>query len=117
MTKVIYYTTENGENPVDEFLNSLQEKQQGKLLRIIDYIKIYGLDSAIPHLKRLTGTPLWEIRILGQDNIRVFYATIQHDSVLFLHGFVKKTQKTARKEIAIALIRWNEWQKSGIKID
>lgn len=60
MTRVIYYTTTDRENPVDEFLNSLNEKQQGKLMRIIEYIKIYGLDSAIPHLKKLIRTPLWE---------------------------------------------------------
>ena len=30
-------------------------------MRILHVIEEYGLKSAIPHLKKLKGTPLWEI--------------------------------------------------------
>ena len=73
MTKVIYYTTENGDNPVSDFLDKLEQAQQAKLLRIVSHIKMYGLQSVLPHVRKLTGVPLWEIRILGKDNIRVIY--------------------------------------------
>ena len=113
MTKVIYYTTETGENPVDEFINSLSEKQQRKLLRIIAHIVLYGLESVIPHLKRLTGTPLWEVRVLGRDNIRIFYVLMHEEKVLLLHGFVKKVQKTPTREIEIAITRFKEWENNA----
>jgi len=113
-TKIIYYTSIKGENPVSDFLDSLPLKQQAKILRILQYIKIYGISSILPHTRKLTGTPLWEIRILGKDNLRVLYVTPHQDIVLILHGFIKKKQKTPRKEIVIALGRLKDWQVRNI---
>ena len=110
MTKVLYYITTTGENPAQKFMDSLQKAQKAKIFRIIQYIKEYGLVAAIPHIKRLTGTPFWEIRILGQDSIRVIYAIITRDSVLILHGFIKKTQKTPVKEMETTLNRLKDWK-------
>lgn len=109
MTKVIYYTNTTGENPTRKFIESLQEKQQRKIIRILTYIEEYGLITAIPHVKKLTGTPLWEIRILGQDSIRVLYATIEKDIILVLHGFIKKSQKIPHKELETTINRLNDW--------
>ncbi len=106
---IYYYTTPSGDNPFDKFLDSLSKQQQRKIIRILTNIETYGLTVAIPHIKKLTGTPLWEIRILGQDNLRVFYATVVKDSIVVLHGFTKKSQKTPQKDIDIALNRLNDW--------
>ena len=70
---------------------------------------MYGLSSLLPHVKKLTGTPLWEIRILGKDSIRILYVLIQEENVLVLHGFIKKTQKTPTKEIELATNRYGKW--------
>jgi phage-related protein len=113
VTKVIYYTTPRGENPVKIFLESLQKRQKAKIFRIFQYIEFYGLSSALPHVKKLTGSPLWEIRILGQDNIRILYIGFKQNSILLLHGFIKKKQKTPPGEINIAMQRLNEY-KIGI---
>lgn len=112
MTKVLYYTSKTGENPARKFIESLQEKQQRKLIRILTYIKVYGLVTAIPHIKKLSRTSLWEIRILGEDNIRVLYASVLINSILLLHGFSKKSQKTPQKEIETALFRLKDWTDS-----
>lgn len=109
--KIYYYVSSSGENPVQKFFDSLSEKQQVKVLRIIQYIKDYGLIAVIPHTKKLKGTPLWEIRILGQDNIRVIYVVPMKEIALLLHGFIKKTQKTSLRDIDIALARYHEWNK------
>lgn len=109
MGSVQYYISPSGENSISDFLDSLTEKQQVKVLRIFQNIKLYGLQSILPHVKKLKGTPLWEIRILGQDNIRVIYVVVAKDGVLALHGFVKKSQKTPNHEISIAISRYNEW--------
>src|SRR3989344_5916668 len=102
MARVIYYTTASGVNPVKNFIESLAVKQKSKIARILSYMEEYGLVTAIPHIRKLSGTPLWEIRILGQDNIRVLYALVIDGSVLLLHGFVKKSQTTPMKEIETA---------------
>jgi phage-related protein len=108
--KIIYYTTPNDQNPVSDFLDSITAKQQSKVIRVIMYIREYGLESVTTHTRKLTGTPLWEIRILGQDNIRVIYAILLNNSLLLLHGFVKKSQKTPTREIEKALLRLKEHQ-------
>ena len=113
-TQVIYYTTIQGENPVSDFLDSLLQKQQVKILRILQYMGKYGISSVLPHTRKLTGTPLWEIRILGKDNLRVLYVIPVKNIVLVLHGFVKKKQKTPRKEIDIAVSRLKDWQSREI---
>ncbi len=108
--KVIYFTDSAGTNPVSDFIDSLNPKQQAKILRIFLYIREYGLQSIIPHVKKISGTPLWEIRILGKDNIRVLYIVYTQYKVLILHGFMKKKQKTPKKELDMALKRYEEWQ-------
>jgi len=107
--EIIYYISPSGDNPVSNFLDTLEHSSQSKILRVLHNIQEYGLDSAIPHIRKLTGTPLWEIRILGKQNIRVIYVVPVRFSVLVLHGFKKKTQKTPVKELEIASRRYNEY--------
>jgi phage-related protein len=115
-TQAIYYISARNENPINDFLNSLDEVQQGKFARIIQAITDYGLISAIPHIKKLANTPIWEIRILGKNSVRIFYAVPHQNTVLLLHGFRKKSQKTPSKEITTALHRLYDWQKINVCI-
>jgi len=108
-TTIYYYITTSGKNIVREYIISLQKEQQAKVRRTLQLINEYGLSSAIPHIKKLSGTPLWEIRILGKDNIRILYVTPSSNSILVLHGFNKKTQKTSPKEIQTATNRYHDW--------
>lgn len=110
MTKIIYYKTLTGENPVKDFIESLQKKDKAKIFRIFQNIEQYGLLSVLPHIKRLTETSFWEIRILGQNNIRIIYVSFTKESILVLHGFLKKTQKTSNKELNIALVRFKDYK-------
>ncbi|MBI4035772.1 type II toxin-antitoxin system RelE/ParE family toxin [Candidatus Daviesbacteria bacterium] len=102
--QINYYISSSGDSPVKNFLDE-RPVVKSKAFRIFQYIKEYGLTVAIPHIKKLAGTPIWEIRILGGDSVRIFYITRQEKKILLLHAFVKKTDKTPPKEIAIALSR------------
>lgn len=106
--QVIYYESPNGENPVSDFLDTLDRQAQSKLLRIFHNIEEYGLQSVIPHIKKLSGTPFWEIRVLGENNIRVIYVLPGNLQVLLLHGFIKKSQRTPPKELEVAFKRYRE---------
>ena len=108
--KIKVYESLSGDKPVEEFIKSLDEKARLKVSRTLDLLESFGLEGTYPHVKKLTGTPLWELRILGTDSIRIFYVTITGKIFLLLHGFKKKTQKTPPKEIAIARKRLNEYQ-------
>lgn len=61
-----------------------------------------------PYVKHLEG-PVWEMRMKGKDGIaRAAYVTARGPRVVIVHVFPKKTQKTPRREIEIALRRAKE---------
>lgn len=70
MSKIYYYTTITNNNPVKKFIESLSKSQTAKVARILKTIEQYGIKCSFPYTKKITGTQLWEIRILGRDNIR-----------------------------------------------
>lgn len=100
-----FYKTSNNKSPIDDFVDSLDIKTQNKVIDVLSLLKDYGIRLGIPHSKKVTGTPLWELRILGSDNIRIFYIAKRGRTFLLLHGFQKKKQKTDKKEMRTALDR------------
>ena len=63
-----------------------------------------------PHVKHLEDK-LWEMRMTGRDGIaRAIYFTAQERRLIVVRAFVKKTQKTPRREIEIARRRMRAWQ-------
>jgi phage-related protein len=56
------------------------------------------------YLKHISGTDLYEIRvILGSNIFRIFCFFDKGKLVVLLNGFQKKTQKTPKREIEKAL--------------
>src|SRR3990167_4817213 len=100
--KIILYETTNGASPIKEFIESLEQKAQTKIYNTLELLKEFGIGLSAPHVKKLTGTNLWELRVLGADSIRIFYIAREGRNFLLLHGFQKKKQKTSSKEIKIA---------------
>jgi len=94
---------------VDRELEALPADQRAKFLRIAELIEAKGLDRVRePYVKHLEG-PLWEIRMRGRDGIsRALYVTAKGRRAVVVRVFVKKTQKTPRREIRLALERAKE---------
>lgn len=108
--KVELYKNERGERPVEKFIETLEPKARLKVFHAIELLQEFGLEGGHPHIKKLAGSDLWEYRILGSDNIRLFYIAITGKAFLLLHGFKKKKQKTPTKEIRIAEERLREYR-------
>ena len=108
MYVVSFYTPLGKVSPTKEFLDSCQPSVRAKILRQLKYVEEFGLNQAILNLKKITNTPLWELRILGKDNVRVVCVSQPGKVVRVLHIFVKKKQKTPAKELNIALTRYKE---------
>lgn len=106
--KLLYFTNSKGVSPVRNDILRLSKSQQEKVNRAIQPILEFGVGSHLIHTKKLVGTPLWEIRILGKDSIRVLYVTELSDIVMILHVFIKKSQKTPGREIGVAMKRLQE---------
>jgi len=98
----------SGAKPVREFLDSLQGFTRAKVYAAMELLKGYGVGLGFPHVKKLAGTQLWELRTAGESKVRVIYVARYGKKFLLLHGFVKKEQKTPRREIAVAEERLRE---------
>jgi phage-related protein len=93
----------------EEELYALPADMLARLLRIFDLIQERGLAGLGMPLARPLQGKLWELRATGRDGIaRSIYAAVSGRRILVLRTFIKKTQKTTRAEIEIALGRFKE---------
>ena len=70
----------------------------------------FGPNLGMPHTRAMS---LWlfELRLKSSEGIgRVFYCTLVGRKIVMLHQFVKKTDKTPPKELALARKRMKEWK-------
>jgi phage-related protein len=102
------WTVETLNEIVDAELEALPEDMRARLSRIANLIEEVGLEHvAEPHVKRLEGR-LWEMRLSGRSGIsRALYVTAAGRRVVIVRVFVKKTERTPRREIELALSRAN----------
>jgi len=108
MFNVSFYTLSGKASPIKIFLDSSQPKLRVKILRQLKYIEEYGLNPIIPNIKKIINTPLWELRILGKDNIRIICVSLPKKEIKVIHVFRKKKQKTPINELNISLRRLKE---------
>ena len=81
-----------------------------RYLHLTDRMILYGPDLGMPHTRAM-GSGLFEMRLKSQEGIgRVFYCTLVKRRIVVLHQFVKKTDKTPRRELAVARKRMKEWE-------
>ena len=103
MRKILFYRLENGKCPVDNYLESLSNKQVEKVFFVLDLIEKIDI---VPRkfFKKLEATDdVWEVRVQHGNNIfRLFGFFDGNDLVVLNHAFTKKTQKVPKKEIKIA---------------
>ena len=112
--KLIAYEKENGEVPVEEFLNSVNPKMRAKIYGLMSILQEKGNMLREPYSKHLEDG-IFELRCkFGSDITRVLYFFYYEGKVIMTNGFVKKTQKTPKEEIQIVLKRYLEkivlWQ-------
>ncbi len=93
---------------VEEEVEALPEDMRARLARIALLIEQKGLDRVgEPHVKHIEGR-LWEMRMSGKSGIsRALYVAAAGQRVVILRVFVKKTEKTPRREIDLAISRAN----------
>lgn len=96
------YIDSQGRSPVEGFLDRLPADDRARIDHTIGLLKEFGLQLGPPYVKHLEGE-LWELRIqAGRKAYRVIYFAFTGQRFILLHVFLKKTQRTPRKEMAIA---------------
>lgn len=102
MIEIEFYDTEDGECPLQEYLDSLEPKLLAKTLRTIDLLEQNGTLLRGPYSEPL-GDGIFELRTKqGSDITRVLYFFFVGNKAILTNGFTKKTQKTPKSEIELA---------------
>jgi phage-related protein len=102
------WTVELTQTAADEYAE-LAPDQRAHFQRIAGLIRDHGLERIhFPLVRHLEGS-LWEIRVKGRSGIaRALYVTRIGQRVVVVRVFLKKTEKTPRREIKLALERAEE---------
>lgn len=103
MFDIDYYTLPNGEQPVRVFLDGLDNKMQVKAFAGLALLEEMGNSLREPYSKPV-GNGLFELRVKYAGDIsRIFYFFVVNNRIILTNGFVKKTQKTPKRELTLAL--------------
>lgn len=99
-----FYRSNSGREPVREWLKKLDPEDRkivGEDIKDVEFAWPIGMP-----LVRVLGNGLWEVRssLTGGKIARVIFTEEQGFMVL-LHGFIKKTQKTPKQDLELALKR------------
>lgn len=91
---------------VEKELLTLHDNMRPRIERIVSLITEFGLEKiGMPCLRNLRGK-LWEMRVTGKEGIaRAIYVVVTGKRVVIGRAFVRKTQKTPKREIDLALKR------------
>jgi phage-related protein len=99
---VEYVALPNGRIPVQEFLESVDEKASAKVLAFIDQLQIRGTQMPAKYVTKLTAD-LFELRVKHFDRIfRVLFFYQPGKLIVLTSGFQKMTQQTPSAEITRA---------------
>lgn len=99
-----FYRLESGREPVRDWLKELDPEDRkiiGEDVKDVEFSWPIGMP-----LVRGLGDGLWEVRssLIGGKIARVIFV-VEHGAMVLLHGFIKKTQKTPKQDLSLALKR------------
>ena len=115
MYKIIFYTDQNNRSDLLDFINELRRKKNTKESRIkLNKIAAYlnqlsknGLLIGEPYIKHLQED-IWELR---PSRDRILFAFLNNKEILLISHFIKKTQKTPKREIEKAMRLLKEYKE------
>lgn len=98
--RIEYYKNSNtGKEPVLEYLDTLSEKVQAKIISYIDLLLENRGKLKYPYARHIKGK-IWELRIdFAKNYYRIFYFIFVGKRIVLLHAFSKKTDKTPKREL------------------
>lgn len=116
MLEARFFCTKNGTEPVRQWLRGLKIEDKKAIGEDIKTVQ-FGWPLGMP-LVRSLGNGLWEVRsnLSGGRIARVIFFMAEQTMVL-VHGFLKKTQKTPPSEIQLAKQRQAQFKREDKKSD
>ena len=103
---VSYFVDSAGRKPVAEYIDSLDEKDQDKIFKYLELLKLSGGVLDEPYTKHIRGK-IRELRVdFWHNRHRIFFFTFVDKNIILLHAFLKTTEKTPEQEIIRAENRY-----------
>lgn len=104
--KITFYN-----NKVEQQTLNFPKGILANFIHIAEMIEQFGPALGKPYTASM-GKGLFEIRTKGMEGIgRSLYCTVKGQEIIILNSFVKKTQKTPKKELDLAIKRMKEIKK------
>jgi phage-related protein len=106
--KVEYYVRPSGRSPIEDFILGLSTKDQGRFYDVFEGIQNQGLECPRVKFRQLSGK-LWEMKFKGEGcQYRIAYVLVEREAMVWLHVFKKKTKKTPKDDLELAMKRMME---------
>ena len=113
--KGVYYTTESDNCPIEEWLDKQSKPIHAKLQRSMNLLESKTVGQSLDFVSPL-GKGLFQIAIETEKKWpRIIFFYYEQNQIVYLHGFIKKTNKTPRREIEIAEQRKKDFYKQKEK--
>lgn len=95
-----------GNEPVREWLKNLTREEKKIISEDIKTVQ-FGWPLGMPLIRKLESN-LWEVRSNLKNRIARVLFTIIDGTMVLVHGFIKKSQKTSQDDINLAKKRISE---------
>ncbi len=103
--RVLYFLTDSGRSPVEEFVKGLNVHTRERFFEIAELLEELGRGLSWPHVKYV-GDEIFELRFESiEGSVRILYFFFDGDKAILTNGFVKKSNKTPRNEKEVAVNR------------
>lgn len=116
MFEIVFYRDKNGKSEIVDYLDELKDKantdknariNKEKILAYMAVLTEYGTRIGEPFVKHIEGN-LWELRPLSN---RIFFFCWKDNKFIMVHHFIKKSQKTPKKELEKARKNMQEYME------
>ena len=93
---------------VEDAIIEMPPKIQARMIRLLELIEAHGANLGAPHTEPM-GDGLFEIRAKAKEGIgRGLFCYMKGKHIYMLHAFVKKSQRTPKKDLDLAKTRMKE---------
>jgi len=118
--RVFFYEDKNGYSSIFEYMQELSRHTDKdsrinlkKMREYMQYLRRHGKAAGEPFIKHLDGE-IWELRPMRN---RVLFAAWGIEGFILLHHFMKKTQKTPKREIDQAKRNLHDIRERGVNYE
>ena len=109
--QVLFYPTEDGYEPVKEFILQQDYKARVEILHVLELLYKFNLRLGMPYVRKINRSGLRELRIKhGSDIYRIFFFAFTGRKFILLHVIKKKEDKTPIIDKQLAIERMLDYQ-------